>query len=77
MSNNQKAVKYNPSNSKNDIRVALLRSQWKVFAKSQKKTFFNICDQNTGPEPQSLHAPGPGTGYFLVIKAGQGQVIAV
>jgi len=39
MSNNQKAVKNNPSDSKNVIRVALLRTGIKVFIKSQKKSF--------------------------------------
>jgi len=34
MSNNQKAVKNNPSNSKNVICVALLRSLRKVFPSS-------------------------------------------
>ncbi len=31
MSNNQKAVKYNPSDSKNVIKYALLRISWKFY----------------------------------------------
>jgi hypothetical protein len=39
MSNNQKAVKNNPSDSKNVIGIALLRNRTKVFANTQNIAF--------------------------------------
>ena len=59
MSNNQKAVKYNPSNSKNDIGVALLRNRTKVFVKKQILAFRQFFRVSRGlityPMPISCH----------------------
>ena len=59
MSNNQKAVKYNPSNSKNDIGVALLRNLTKVFVKKQILAFRQFFRVSRGlityPMPISRH----------------------
>jgi hypothetical protein len=50
MSNNQKAVKNNPSNSKNVIGIALLRYRTKVFANYQNNAFSVPGAQNRGSQ---------------------------